>query len=211
MTRTRWASRIVVLLAGVLAARGAEAASSIVLPRAGQVGFGIQGGYGLLLDSGRLGTTFGAGPTFAVRLRYRMRYERGLGLSFEGQQLDARTDPGLFVIGEPATVAPEKLSLVASGVEFYQMFDTRSRTVKMLMVGAGIAQARVDLNSSETSFAEEDGAGDGTYLSLGAGLERFVFRSWAYDLSFRYLAVFQGGGVNHDVQVALGAIFYTGE
>jgi len=211
MIRGRGALGIAVLAAGVLCAGGARAASSIVLPRAGQVGVGVQGGYGLLLSSGQLGDTFGSGPTFAVRLRYRMRYERGLGLSFESQQLDAREAPGRFDLTDPATVAPDKLSLVASGVEFYQMFDTRSRTVKMLMVGAGIAQVRVDLNTGETSFAEEDGAGDGTYLSLGAGVERFVFRSWAWDLSFRYLAVFKGGEVTHDQQVALGAIFYAGQ
>ncbi|HEY3216088.1 MAG TPA: hypothetical protein VGK93_06310 [Candidatus Eisenbacteria bacterium] len=208
MVRSPKVLGILVLLAGALSAGAVHAASTITLPRAGQVGIGIQGGYGALLQSGRLGDTFGAGPTFAVRVRYRMRYERGLGLSFEGQQFDTRVDPGPAVTGDEK---PEKLSLVTSGLEFYQMFDTRSRTVKMVMAGLGIAQGRVRLNDGETSFAEEDRAGDGSYLSLGAGIERFAFRSLAYDLSFRYLAVFQNGQANHDVQAALGLIFYAGE
>jgi hypothetical protein len=203
--RVQW---VAVLLAGTLSAGAAHAASAVTLPRAGQVGIGLQGGYGLLLDSGQRGERFGSGPTFAVRLRYRMRYERGVGLSFESQQLDTREDPGPPVLLDEK---PEKLRLTASGLEFYQMFDTRSPTVKMLMAGAGIVQGNVRLNDGQTSFAEEDGAGDGSYLSLGAGIERFFFRSWAYDLSFRYLAVFGGGEVTNDLQIALGAIFYAGE
>lgn len=197
------------VVAFLMAPRPSQAQSAIVLPRPGQVGVSLQGGYGMLLDSGNVGGTFESGPTFAVRLRYRMRYERGLGLSFESQRYDPRVAPGTYVIGDESTVAPSKLSLVASGVELYQMFNTRTSTVKMLMVGAGLAQMRADLNTGETALAGEH-SGDGAYVSVGAGVERFFFRSWAFDLSARYLAVFRDGKANHDVQVALGAIFYAG-
>jgi hypothetical protein len=130
-------------------------------------------------------------------------------LSFESQRYDPRIAPGTYVVGDESTVAPSKLSLVASGVELYQMFNTRTNTVKMLMVGAGLAQMRADLNTGETALAGEH-SGDGVYVSVGAGVERFFFRTWAYDLSGRYLAVFRDGKANHDVQVALGAIFYAG-
>ena len=46
-------------------------------------------------------------------------------------------------------------------------------------------------------------------MYAGAGVERFFFRSWAYDLSTRYLAIFRDGKPNHDLQVAAGMIFYA--
>ena len=194
----------------LMAPRPSQAQSAIVLPRPGQVGVSVQGGYGMLLDSGNVGPIFESGPTFAVRVRYRMRYERGLGLSFESQSYDPRIAPIPYVIGIDSTVAPTKLTVIASGVELYQMFNTRTSTVKMLMVGAGLVQMRADLNTGETQPTGKPYAGDGAYVSVGAGIERFFLRSWAYDLSARYLAVFRDGKANHDVQVALGAIFYAG-
>lgn len=208
----------VVLMVSVAAAAAANAASSIVLPRPGQVGISIQGGYGLLTESGNLGKAlpadsrypgFGAGPTYSIRLRYRMRYERGIGLSFESQSLDARQEPPTFMVGDESTVGPERLSLITSGAEFYQLFGTRERTVKMLMVGAGLAQMRAHMNSDDTELSSEV-SGDGLFVSAGAGLEHFFFRSWAFDLSARYFTVFRNGKANHDVQGGLGVIFYAG-
>ena len=207
-----WVGRrvlVVIAVALALAPNPARAESSIVLPKSGQVGLSVGGGYGSLLESGPVGSLYGAGPTLAIRLRYRMRYERGLGLSFESRSLDVRQEAGPFDPLVPSTIAPTKLSLVLSGFEFYQMFDTRTRTTKMLMVGAGLAQMRADLNSGETQLSDEFGSGDGLYVSAGAGLERFFFRSWAWDLSSRYLAIFKDGKANHDLQAALGLIFYA--
>src|SRR5262245_9165879 len=136
----------VVFLAGALAAAPALAQSSISLPRPGQVGIALQGGYGGFLEQGNVGSVFGNGPEFTVRLRYRMRYDRALGLSFEAQKLDARVTE-TFDPANPIDAAPEKLSLILSGLEFYQMFGTRTPAVKMLMVGVGLAQYRTELNS----------------------------------------------------------------
>src|SRR4029453_11481352 len=181
-------------LAGILAAAGGPAiarAANVELPRPGQVGVSLQGGYGTMLESGRVGEDFGAGPSYAIRLRYRMRYERGIGLSFENHKLEAR-EKVAFDPAFPDSVHGDHLSLILSGGEFYQMFGTRTRTTKMLSIGAGLAQYRTELNDGET---ELDGptSGDGLYLSAGAGIERFFFRSWAWDLSARYFAVFQEG------------------
>ena len=187
----------------------AQGSSSIVLPKAGQVGLSLGGGYGSMLESGNVGTVFGSGPTFTVRLRYRMRYERAVAASFETQALDPRVEPGVFDILRPKeTVAPRKLSLIVSGIEFYQMFDTRERTQKMIMVGAGLAQMRADMNSGETELSGQY-SGDGLFVSAGAGIERFFFRSWAFDVSARYYSVFREGQANHDVQGAVGVIFYA--
>jgi hypothetical protein len=211
----RWMHRVT-LAALVTLAVGvptAHAASSIVLPRAGQVGLGLQVQAGTLLKSGGLGEEFGSGPGLAVRLRYRMRFERAIGLSFDVQRLKSR-DPsareGAFdSLGSvPGTtqLLRDRLKMVTAGIEFYQLFDTRDRTVKMLSAGAGLAQVSARLNDGETQFPI---AGDGVYLSLGAGIERFAYRSIAWDLSTRYMTIFHDKKVNHDIQLSLGFIFYA--
>lgn len=197
-----WMAVLVVVALAPAVAVPARAAGSIVLPRPGQVGVGIQGGYGTLLKSGDLGNDFGNGPTLAFRLRYRMRYERALGLSFEGQRFEIRT-PGTEFPAGSGLPGPNNVNTILSGIEFYQMFGTRTRTTKMVMVGAGLAQ---------TSGKTDEGTvypGDGSYVSAGAGIERFLIRSWALDLSTRYVALFLRDHRNHDLQVALGLIFYA--
>lgn len=203
-----------ILVLCAVTARPAGAASSIVLPRPGQVGLEIGGGYGLLAKSGELGNLYDTGPTFVVRARYRMRYERAIGLSFESQTLDVRTEPPAFDESDPASIGPTRLSLILSGFEFYQLFGTRTKTTRMVMAGAGLAQARAKLNSGDTQLIDVEGeaptgSGDGLFVSAGAGVERFFYRSWAWDLSTRYMAVFRNGKPNHDVQAALGVIFYA--
>ena len=76
----------------------------------------------------------------------------------------------------------------------------------MLSVGAGLAQMSAHLTDGETQYPI---AGDGIYLSAGAGLERFFFRSWAWDLSTKYIAVFHDGNLNNDIQLQLGLMFYA--
>ena len=176
----------------------AEAAPSIVLPRPGQVGIGMQGQFGLLTKTGDYGDLFDSGPGLTVRLRYRMRYERAIGLSFEGQQFDSR------VAGVAGDTTLARLTLIMSGVEIYQLFDTQDRTTRLLSVGAGLAQASAKLNDNESVFPD-----DGVYLSAGAGVERFFWSSWAFDFSARYYAIFQHHKTNHDFQASAGMIFYA--
>lgn len=185
-------------LAGGLVAVCAHAQGNVVLPRPGQVGLGVQGQYGTLLKSGEVGSLFDSGPGLAVRLRYRMRYERAIGLSFESQEFDARRtfSDSLF--------APKTATAVLTGFEVYQMFGTRTRTTKMVSVGLGLAQITYELVDGEKTFP-----GDGMYLSAGAGIERFLYRNWALDLSTRYQAVFHRSKVNHDLHAAVGVIFYA--
>jgi hypothetical protein len=191
-------------------ARSALAVNTIVLPRAGQVGIGIQAQGGTLLTGGGLGHEFGAGPGLSVRVRYRMRYERAIGLTFDTQRLKAR-DPsgeaGAFdsLLDAPAVVR-DKLKLVNAGIEFYQMFNTRERTVKMISAGVGLVQVSAHLTNGETQFPL---AGDGLYVSLGAGVERFFFKSWAWDMGTRYMSILHDGKMNHDLQLQFGMIFYA--
>ena len=209
----RTALVVALALAGLLqTAAPARAANTLVLPRSGQVGLGIQVQGATLLTGGELGKEFGAGPGLTVKLRYRMRFERAIGLTFDAQQLDSRhpsAAAGAFdaivpVSGEPQ-VLRDRLKLVSAGFELYQMFDT-DETTKMLSAGLGLAQVSAHLTDGETQFPL---AGDALFVSLGAGVERFVFKSWAWDLSTRYQMLFHDGKVNHDLQLQLGMIFYA--
>jgi len=187
------------LLLTALLPASARAEWVVTPPRAGQVGLSLQGQYGVLLDSGNIGKEFNQGPGLAVRLRYRMRYERAMGLSFEGQQFDARESSS-------ADTAVKNISCYAYGIDFYQMFGTRTKTSRYLGVGAGIVQFRRKLNDNEIDLGADT---DGAFVSAGAGAERFFWQSWALDFSGRYYAVFQSGHVNHDFQASLGLIVYA--
>jgi hypothetical protein len=214
MDRSTQRAVLASLVTLALWAGSAAAEGSIVLPRAGQVGIGVQGQYGTLLSSGDLGKEFGAGGGLTVKVRYRMRFERAIGLTFESSRLNARdaegnarmTDGAFDTLDRALPGVRDKLKLGLAGVEFYQLFDTRERTTKMLSVGAGLAQMSAHLTDGETQYPI---AGDGIYLSAGAGLERFFFRSWAWDLSTKYIAVFHDGNLNNNIQLQLGLMFYA--
>ena len=72
------------------AAGPARRGDDVILPRPGRSGIGVRAATARCSTAGDLGEEFGSGPRLAVRLRYRMRYERGLGLSFESQRFDVR-------------------------------------------------------------------------------------------------------------------------
>lgn len=212
-----WFVAVVVLVLGVTLGAPvvgpAHAGTVVVLPRPGQVGVSLSGLYGTLLDSGNVGGVFGSGPGMAMRVRYRMRYERGFGLTFENHGLDARAADSLVDLFDPEgprlaandPYAYKRLSLFLYGVDFYQLFGTRTKTTKMLSVGAGLAHPIFALNDGENEYPLSDGA----YLSAGAGVERFFWQSLAFDFGARYHAVFLDGKVNHDLQLSAGFILYA--
>lgn len=216
MRRTRgiWQVAAVVLALGValgaLAAGTAHAKSLVVLPRPGQVGVSLSGLYGTLLDRGNVGDQFGRGPGMAVRLRYRMRYERGFGLSFESHGFDPRAGDSLYdyfnqvKVPRSDSTSYKNVDLFLYGADFYQLFGTRTKTTKMLSVGAGLAHAVFPSRDGEQQYPFNDGA----YLSAGAGVERFFWQSIAFDLGVRYHAVFLDGKLNHDLQASVGLVFY---
>lgn len=210
---TGWAVSLGVLAA--LCAGTARAGVVIVPPRPGQVGIAAGGLYGTLLKGGDFGTGFASGPGLAVRLRYRMRYERGFGLTFEQHGCDVRQGalfadpehPGAFLDPTDPTSA-KKLNLYLYGLDFYQMFDTRTKVVKMLSVGAGIAHpVRMD-NDKSLNFLGTYSS-DGFYLSAGAEVERFVWQSLAVDVGARYHLILHESAKNHDVQASVGLIWYA--
>lgn len=200
---------IVIVALGLAVATGRARAVTIVLPRAGQVGVGLQGQFGGMANSGNLGNEFGNGGILGVRLVYRMRYERALGLSFEELSLDSRS-PGADSTGAFPAAYPlinrKSISINTEGIDIYQFFSTRTRTPKFVNAGFGMAQVSARQVDGETQYPLVP---DGYYISAGGGLERFIYRSWAIDLSARYMGVFLDGKINHDVHAALGLILYA--
>ena len=211
--RSQRLARSVLLMLVMFAAHAApaRAANTIVLPRSGQVGVGISGSFGTFLPTGELGNEFGSGPGLSVRLRYRMRFERAIGLTFDAERMNSRDPSGAAGAFDSLTDAPavlrDYMKMVTAGFEFYQLFDTRERTVKYLSAGAGLAQISAHLTDGETQYPI---AGDALFVSVGAGFERFFFRSWAWEMAFKYKPVLHDGKINHDLQGNVGLIFYAG-
>ena len=207
----RWLPAALLTLALLtICAWPAHAANTITLPRSGQVGIGITGSFGTLLPTGELGNEFGSGPGLSVKIRYRMRFERAIGLTFDAERMNSRDPSGAAGAFDSLTDAPavlrDYMKMVTAGFEFYQLFDTRERTVKYLSAGAGLAQISAHLTDGETQYPI---AGDALFVSVGAGFERYFFRSWAWDANFKYKPVLHDGKVNHDLQMQVGLIFYA--
>ena len=185
----------------------ANAKVIVVPPRAGQVGVGLGGQYGTLFSTGGFGKEFGSGSGIGVRLRYRLRYERAIGVSFEQQVYDVR-DPVDSLDAGGINIAPRKLTLLNTSVEFYQLFGTRGRTTKMLSAGFGLCQPNKKLADGELKVGGNDVL-DGAFISAGAGIERFFYQSVGLDLNLHYKTIFQNASTNHEVQAYAGVIFYA--
>jgi hypothetical protein len=211
--RSRMGTMVVVTLALVATAAGTAVAGPLVVPpRPGQVGLSVAGSYGTLLKSGTIGEQFGSGAGMVVRLRYRARYERGWGLTFESHNLELRDLETVRSYAQPGTSWPagddlayKKATVYLYGVDFYQMFQTRTKTPLMLNAGAGLAHAILTANNTDTEYPFSDGP----YVSVGAGVERFFWQSLAFDVGARYAAVFLGDKVNHDLHASIGLIYYA--
>lgn len=200
MKRSRWWVPGLVLAAQLMVS-AAEAKVVVIPPRAGQLGVGLQAQFGSLTSGGGFGSDFGAGPGMAVRLRYRLRYERAFGVSFERQNFEVRN----FALGDSAQ---KTLTLMNSSIEFYQLFGTHTRTTRMLSAGFGLVQPSKKLRGGEVKLGGDDVL-DGAFVSVGAGLERFIYQSLGIDLNIHYQTIFQNGSTNHDIQAAAGLIFYA--
>jgi opacity protein-like surface antigen len=185
---------------------GPALAAKIVLPKPGDVGFALFGQYGGLTKAGEIGDDYGSGAGFGFRLRYRMAYDRGLGLTFERQGFDPRRkSTAADTVGTPLST-----TVILTGAEIYQMFGTRTRVTKMLSAGVGLAQVTQKLKGGET-LSSGTGVGDGFFVSVGGGFEYFFWQSWAVDLSMRYQALILHETTNHDVQIAAGLVFYASD
>ena len=135
-----------------------------------------------------------------------------VALSGSGSNWTASVGPfpaGAFLgptVQGDSLLSRDRLVVLLSGVELYQMFDTRSPNTKWVSATLGLAQVSSRLSDGEVQFPLE---GDGPFLGVGAGLEHFFHRSWAWTADAHYHAIFHGGQVNHDLQASVGMIFYV--
>jgi opacity protein-like surface antigen len=169
--------------------------------REGTLSLGLQGEYGSLIGNSGFGAEYNHGPAIAVRVRYRFAEDQAVGFSFEGQRFDAKVDSA-------DAFAPKYLNAITTEIEYYNYFQTRSRTPQFLMIGAGLLQTRRHLNDSETDFP-----GDGGVISLGAGAEYWWKRTLTFELSLRYNGFIHNDNgttsLTHGVQAGLGFHYYT--
>jgi hypothetical protein len=189
------------LLAGLTASTAAHA-WVVVPPRPGQLGVSLDGQYGSFFKTGGLGSEFGAGPGLGVRVRYRMKYDRAIGLSFESTDYKVRNNAD-------TTFADNKATLLNSSVEFYQLFGTDGKTTRMISGGFGLTQVSKTLNDGEKKLGGDD-VSDGMFIAIGAGLERFVVQSFGIDFNAHYEMIFQNGSTNQLFEVGIGLVFYAG-
>ena len=132
-----WGALAVVLAASTARAQDASpppAPPSGFRPRVvreGTLSLGMQGEYGSFVGSSGFGSEYNHGPSLAFRVRYRFAEDQAFGVSFEGQRFDAKVDS----VGE---FAPKYLTAITTTLEYYNYFQTRSRTPQYLMIGAGL-------------------------------------------------------------------------
>lgn len=169
--------------------------------REGTVSLGGQAQYGTFFANTGFGRDYDAGPGMTIRLRYRTSRETALGLSFEGQRMNATEDP-------VASDDPDWIRGIVTTFDYYQYFRVKKRAPRYLVAGAGLVQTRRQLQNGETEFP-----GDAGVVTLGAGTEIWWKRGITFDLSARYYLFASGGDgaveLSHNVQAALGFQLYT--
>jgi len=169
--------------------------------RDGTLSLGLQGEYGSFVGTSGFGQSYNHGPALGVRIRYRFAEDQAFGISFESQRFNVKHDTTV-------PTDPKYLTAITTTAEYYNYFQTRSRTPQYLMIGAGLLQTRRHLNDSEIDFP-----GDGGVLSLGAGAEYWWKRTFSFDLSLRYNGFIHSDNgstsLSHGVQAGLGFEFYT--
>jgi opacity protein-like surface antigen len=165
--------------------------------RNGTVALHGAGMYGSLIGSGELAETFDRGLGLGFALRYRNSSESSFGLGFEAHRFDSK------VIADSAN-APRNLQLVITTLDYYRHFNTRARTPRYVVIGAGLMQSKQENANEEKEFP-----GDGGVVKLGGGVEYWVNRTLTLDFGVRYYGVLSRSKLNHDVQAAVGFNFYT--
>lgn len=169
--------------------------------REGTVSLGGQAQYGTFFANTGFGREFDAGPGMTISLRYRNSRESALGLTFQGQRMDAAEEP----VGE---FDQESIRSIVTTFDYYQYFRVKHRAPRYLVAGAGLAQTRIQLKDGEVTFP-----GDAGVVTLGGGTEVWWKRWITFDFSARYYLFVQSGDngmdLSHNVQLAAGIQLYT--
>jgi len=165
--------------------------------RPGTLSLGIQGQYGVIFGPSDMASNYDRGGGFALRIRYAIGGPQAFGVSFESQTFGG--DSG----AEPVDPAPDRLKLSNATVEYLRYFNRGEGRSQYVVAGGGLfhpSEKRTDGTVAVRS--------DGLILVFGGGVEIFVRRTTALDLSLRANALLGGDAVSATLEAAIGPHFY---
>jgi hypothetical protein len=171
-----------------------QAAPARAQERPGTLSLGIQGQYGMLAGPSDFSEDYDRGDGFAIRIRYALGGPQAFGISFESQTFD----PDFTGIRENE---PRDLKFANATVEYLRYFNRGEGRSQYAVIGGGL------YHPSEVREAGVASASDGLLITGGGGMEIFIRRTTAIDLSLRAYGLI-GDSVAATLQAALGFHFY---
>jgi Outer membrane protein beta-barrel domain len=163
--------------------------------RPGTLSLGIQGQYGIIGGPSDFAEDYDWGPGFGIRIRYALGGPQAFGISFESQTFDPDSE------AEEGLDQPEELKFANVSLEYLRYFNRGEGRSQYAAVGAGLA------HPSEVRSGGIAEVSDALLITGGGGLEVFVHRTTAIDVSLRGYAMI-GESVTATAEIAAGIHFY---
>ncbi len=183
------------LLTAAVAALLCLAGSASAQERPGTLSLGIQGQYGFIFGPSDFSEDFNNGAGFGVRIRYALGGPQAFGISFESQTFGPTPEPG-------DENPPRDLRLANVSVEYLRYFNRGQGRSQYAVFGGGL------FHPTEVRERGVAAVSDGLLLVGGAGVEIFVRRTTAVDLSLRVNGLLGGDAFSATVEAAAGFHFY---
>jgi hypothetical protein len=171
-----------------------QAAPTRAQERPGTLSLGIQGQYGIIAGPSDFAEDYDRGDGFAIRIRYALGGPQAFGISFESQTFD----PDFSGVRENE---PEDLKFANAMVEYLRYFNRGQGRSQYAVIGAGL------FHPSEVLASGVSSPSDGLVITGGGGMEIFIRRTTAIDLSLRAYGLI-GDSVSATLQAAVGFHFY---
>ncbi len=165
--------------------------------RPGTLSLGLQGQYGIITGASEFAERFDRGGGLAIRIRYALGGPQAFGISFESQSFGADREAQ-----EGTELDAEKLTLSNATVEYLRYFNRGQGRSQYMVAGLGL------YHPSDVRRAGVAIASDGLILALGAGLEVFVLRATAVDVSLRANALLGNDALSTTLEAAIGFHHY---
>jgi outer membrane protein with beta-barrel domain len=171
--------------------------------RKSTVSVGIQGSYGLMRGSSRLGDGFDHGPGYAFRVRYMVSSRAAIGFSFENQNFGPVAD----YVQENALVSPDTtLTMTTVGAEGILYVHRERETHPYLVAGFGYASPDVVFRDQGSRRTNE-----GPFFTAGVGLEHFLKPRISLDFTLRGYAEIGNSELTSIGQLNAGIHLYPGD
>jgi hypothetical protein len=169
--------------------------AAVAQERPGTLSLGIQGQYGIIGGPSDFAEDYDWGPGFGIRIRYALGGPQAFGISFESQTFDPSSE------AEAGLDQPEELKFANVSLEYLRYFNRGEGRSQYAAVGIGLAHP-----SEERTGGIAD-VSDALLLTGGGGLEVFVHRTTAIDVSLRGYAMI-GESVTATAEIAAGIHYY---